>query len=143
MADEGMHDPRTVDRLVEELNDPCGQAASAFFCLASLAMSAFVIYYAHGHNPAADGVDCGESNPLNISYYNWLLVFGISMALVFLLQLLMLVLGCCTESSRSGDVESSNMKSMSKPLVGREKKTLKAVRRIACASLLVMVVGSV
>lgn len=137
-------DEDTVARdYINEQSSTCGRLTSAFFCLATLAISGLSIYWAKAHAPG-DKVDCGEKNPLNVSYTNWLVICGVSAASVFLMQLLVAMLACTTKP----DIDFQG----APPLDGRDawkgpirsSRELKmGARRIACASFLIMVLGSI
>lgn len=132
----GADEDKLAREYINEQSSTCGRVTSALFCLLSLTMAALSIAWANMH--ATHGVDCGEKNPLNVSYFNWLILLGVSLGSVFLMQLLVSLLSCCTkpewESPLPNDWEG-RMPS------GRELKM--GARRIACASFLIMVMGSI
>lgn len=126
--EKGAEEDASVVEYIREQSSGCGRAASTLFCLGSFLMAATCIYLATTHAPGR-ATDCGERNPLNVSYYNWLIVFGVSLCGVFVLQLLVVLLGCCTKPDWEGDLPP-------------DPKELKmGARRIACASFVIMIFG--
>jgi len=121
---------------INERSSTCGRMTSALFCTLTLAMSGLAIAYANMNG--ADGVDCGERNPLNVSYFNWLIILGVSLFAVFLMQLLVSLLSCCTKPEWDSPLPTDWEGPM------RSTRELKmGARRIACASFLIMVMGTV
>merc|ERR1711924_5006 len=100
-----MPDPATAtdDRALarEYLNEQsstCGRVTSAFFALTTIFLAGLAIVWADRDGPT--GVDCGEQNPLNVSYFNWLILLGVSLGSVFLMQLLVALLSFAPSRSR-------------------------------------------
>lgn len=122
---------------INEQSSACGRTSAVLYCVVTLVLACTSIYWAKTHAPAV-GEDCGETNPLNVSYMNWLVICGVSLASVFLMQLLVAMLTCCTKPDWDGPLPSD----WEGPL--RSSRELKmGARRIACASFLIMILGSV
>lgn len=122
---------------INEQSSTCGRVTSALFCITTLLMAGFAITWANKHGPPPE--DCGEQNPLNVSYFNWLILLSVSLGAVFLMQLLVSLLSCCTSPNWDGPLPSSDWEG---PM--RSARELKmGARRLACASFMVMVMGSI
>lgn len=130
------HEQETARKYLNEQASTCGRITSALFALVTISLAGLAIMWANADGPTH--VDCGEQNPLNVSYFNWLILLGVALGAVFLMQLLVAVVACCSKP----DVETS-LPDWNGKVQGSKQAVKWNARRISCASCLVMVMGSV